>query len=375
MPRTMNRLAVVLASSLAGIVSFPALAAEGRIPIPFTSPPTTPIVIGTPGHYILTRDLSPTGPGPTIDISVAGVGGDVDLDLNGFVARGNAGQAVVRVTVVGGATSEVTIHDGALQDGANSIIVSGAARSVIVERIRSGNATGPAMQIFDVLNTVIRDCVITDAGNTAVYVANFAGVNTQATIEGNLIRSTPLGIVVGGTVTAAILNNRVELITGGIFGGGTGISVGGLGCLISENTIRQVSAPGAAGTNAHGIAVSGNGCKVFDNTITGATGNGIDVMSSGALVWKNVIRETAIGIRVVGDFNQIEGNVMAANGCGLVFLLGADQNVYRENMARGSTGGPACAGGPPCVPNFLNSGAGNSTPGDNFIPTGVAPCD
>jgi nitrous oxidase accessory protein NosD len=152
--------------------------------------------------------------------------------------------------------------------------------------------------------------------------------------------------------------------------GGTGILVGG-SRLSSENTVR---AEGPVG-----ILLRGNGCKVFDNVVSRCTTAGIQVDpgSFAKLIWRNVIREVTGGpaILVQGDQNEIAGNVMNNNACGLEFVAGADNNVYRENMARLNTGGlPVCAA-MPCAPNFGNLGVGNSTAGNNFVPSGAAPCN
>ena len=352
--------AVVL---LAGVVALPALAAEGRIPIPFTSPPTTPVVITTPGHYILTRNLSPTGPGNTIEIAVPGTGADVDLDLNGFLVTGNAGASVINVA--GGGTSEVKIHDGALQGGANGINVPGSPRQVIIERVRSGNATTNGFNLGAAVNAVVRNCVI-NAGTNGI---NFGpGPSQQATIEGNLIQQCLTSINVSGGGASVIIRKNQILQTG------TGINLNPvIGALVEENMIRVEGSTGIA------LRGTSNAVKVFDNVINRCSAAGILIEpgSFGNLIWKNVIREVVgagVAIHVFGDTNQIEGNIMNNNACGLVFAAGADNNVYRGNTARLNTGGAACGAGP-CPPNFTNLGAVNSTPGDNFIPSGVAPCN
>src|SRR5262245_45648369 len=71
---------------LFALVAIPALADEGRIPIPFSSPGTPPIVIVQPGKYILTRNLKATAAGSCIQLAVPVLTpGDVDIDLNGFI--------------------------------------------------------------------------------------------------------------------------------------------------------------------------------------------------------------------------------------------------------------------------------------------------
>ncbi|NIM63007.1 MAG: hypothetical protein GTO30_15605, partial [Acidobacteria bacterium] len=66
------------------LVALPAMAQNGRIPIPFAAPVATPIVITAPGSYVVTRNLVPTGPGPIIIIALpaASTVDDVVIDLN-----------------------------------------------------------------------------------------------------------------------------------------------------------------------------------------------------------------------------------------------------------------------------------------------------
>lgn len=77
-------LALILATA-----SIPVLAAEGRIPIPFTSPPTTPVNITAPGRYVLTRSLTATGSGAVVVISASGPVAGAHNQVEGNVLNGN----------------------------------------------------------------------------------------------------------------------------------------------------------------------------------------------------------------------------------------------------------------------------------------------
>jgi len=154
-----------------------------------------------------------------------------------------------------------------------------------------------------------------------------------------------------------------------------GIDLQGVtGCLVSENTVREVT---IAGGTACIRLVATVGCKLFDNVVNRCSGSGIlvDPGSSDNLIWKNVVTQTsaAAGLNIFGDRNSVEGNLLnLSTGRGLIFQPGADNNTYRQNTARGNTGAGACAG--PCGPgtDFCNGGVGNSSNGDNWLP--VAPC-
>ena len=380
--RYMLQLAAAL---ILAVVTYPAIAAEGRIPIPFTSPPATPINITSPGKYILTRPLKATAAGPVINIAVGvGVGAsEVDIDLNGFTLDASAsGAACIRGSSLPGSTAEISIRNGAIQGGVNGIQLVGAPgaplRKVVIEGVRIGGTTSNAVQISDAQNFLLRDIILIDAGVGAAGPAagilvgvGGGGLALQGSIENNLIRNTKDGISVLGAaatpVTVALLNNRLESIAAG---GTTGDAIhleNDLGCLVSENTIREV-------LGGNGIRlVNTSGTKLFDNVVNRASASGIfvDAASGDNLVWRNVVQQAASsGLYVAGKRNQIDANLLNLNGRGLTLDLaaGAVQNVYRENTARGNTGAAPCPGGL-CSADFCGFAVGaNSTQADNWLP-------
>jgi len=106
------------------------------------------------------------------------------------------------------------------------------------------------------------------------------------------------------------------------------------------------------------LSVSGTGGVVQENRIQ-ATLYGICVSGSGVRVAHNVIRGAGIdAIVVYGDRNYLDGNLLTANGVGLHFATGSWQNAYRANMARGNASA-----------DFWDQGTGNSSNGDNFMPS------
>lgn len=358
--------AILAATPILAALAETALAAEGRIPIPFTSPPTTPIVISAPGRYVLTRNITPTGPGETIRIAMPAGGGSVDLDLNGFSLQGtNVGTNAIEVTGPLGAF-DVTIHDGTIEGGFNSINVASTPRKLVIERVGTRDSTnGAIVAAVAARNVVIRDCVLSGTPGAGVGINLRVG---QALIEGNTVHTWQIGMLLGSGTSATIVKNLVRATTA------DGIRLAlNAPTLISENTIRTDG-------GANGIILGGtNGCKIFDNVINSATTSGItiDNTSSGNLVWRNVISGITGGpaILVQGDSNEIAGNTMNNNACGLEFVAGADNNIYRENMSRSNAGGPPVCGAGPCAPHFGNLGGGNSSAGNNFVPSGVAPCN
>jgi hypothetical protein len=241
-----------VAAPLLAAVSHPGPGRRGRIPIPFTSPPTTPVIISTPGQYILTRNLVPTGPGDTIRISLPAGGGSVDLDLNGFSLQGtNALANGIEVLGPAGAF-DVRIHDGTIEGGGNSISVTSAPRKLVIERVGARDATLNGISVGNApKNVVIRDCVLSGTPGAGVGI-NLRG--SQALIEGNEIHTWQIGMFIGTGGTATIVKNLVRATTS------EGIRLFlNLPTLVSENTIRTDG--GTIGISV----ISTSGCKIFDN--------------------------------------------------------------------------------------------------------------
>lgn len=376
--RTLETLACL---AVLATVSTSARAADGRIPIPFTSPPTTPITITAPGSYVLTRNITaPANGQPVISITMP-ASGDVDLDLNGFTLDGSATSENISVSFPAGANGGVRIHDGSVNGGAQGINIIGppspGLRRAVIERLRIGNMPVNSLSMRNVVNGVVRDCTIHDGGLGIFSDATVAPNLGTLTVERNQIWNTRGGISVSNA-TMIIRNNEVAQVQGGgTFLWGIAIDTAGTGSLVAENTIRSV----VNGTGGDGLQLrsTSSGIKVFDNVITGCSGNGIRVFSGSNdnLLLRNVVSgSTGSGIYVAGSRNHIEANVMNSNGRGLTLDLpaGALNNVYRANTARGNTGAFACPGGP-CSGDFCGFGVpANNTEGDNYMPaTAAAP--
>ena len=98
----MSRWLIRSLAPLLVLVAIPAMATDGQTPIPFTSPIVTPITITTPGSYVVTQNLVPTGPGPIISIALpaASLVDDVQIDLNGMVLDNTLNPGFPVITVV-----------------------------------------------------------------------------------------------------------------------------------------------------------------------------------------------------------------------------------------------------------------------------------
>jgi hypothetical protein len=230
------------------VTALPALAAEGRIPIPFTSTYSTPIVISESGSYVVTRDLEPTGPGPIIEIN----NGDVDLDLNGMTLRNLAyfDDPLIRVVP----TMGVKIHDGRLRGGLNGIY-GGAS---VIEDVRISGSAESGIHLINALNFMIRRNLITYTGGPAIHVEQ--PVVKGGTIEENEIRDCQDGIAIYVAWGLRISNNRLTLIQDeGIYGAAIYLEWSD-GCMVSvvpRSTSSGRTVAWSRGTSFRGNAPAG----------------------------------------------------------------------------------------------------------------------
>jgi parallel beta-helix repeat protein len=172
--------------------------------------------------------------------------------------------------------------------------------------------------------------------------------------DGNLV-SSDLGIDIrpGGEVMELTVRNvsiraGANPITGGEIARG----------VIENNTVVQT------GTGA-GVAVwiDCDGCRIVGNAVTALDGDGIRLWGSGNHVEGNVVRGcSGTGIDIGGTRTHLIGNIATDNGGEGLYLTGSD-HVYRGNVARGN-GGSSCGN-----PDFCDGATGNTSNGDNYLPT------
>ena len=360
----MNRFArFLLLFALVCVLTLPAWGAEGRRPV--WVPGT---ILGVDGHYIVTRDIVGAA-GPIIDIAAP----RVTLDLNGFTLE-NAGGAGP-VIVISGPVVEVTIRNGNIFGGSESIIrIPGpVGRTVIIEDIQSKGAAADAIRIEDVRNVEIRRTNVIDAGGNGIAVVGLATFK-NGHIDENSINFTGLdAIYVERSSAMSVRHNRIEVPSG------SGIHIrDAVACLVGENQI----------SDADGFGIwfeFARGCKLFNNVVNRGETAGVfvDVGSEDNLILDNLVRESGLGgspvfpgiggfgMHIDGARNHIERNTINFNdGCGL-FISGPD-NTYGRNMARVNDPSFSWFCLPfPCAlfpPDSCDAGPGNTSFGDNFIP-------
>ena len=153
------------------------------------------------------------------------------------------------------------------------------------------------------------------------------------------------------------------------------VSVTGARGTIVDTTIRgafNALCTDATSATIRGNRIAGNllltcrGCTIAGNQVENGR---MEVRGAGSLVLENTVSGSwEDGIEVWGARNHVEGNVLTGNGgYGLHFEAGSSGNVYRRNTSRGNAGSA-----PPCPAanlDFCNEGGGNSSAGDNFMPS------
>jgi parallel beta-helix repeat protein len=335
----MRHLSLALVLLIASFAT-PALAVEARIPIHSTT------TINAPGTYFLARAIS--GAGPLITITAS----DVDLDLNGFTLTPTSGAGIFASGV-----ERVDVHGGFIVGGQSAIrldTVTGAR----IEQIGSTAATGAAIRVIASSMVVIEDSILRNALAEAILVDGTGMADPpQVQIIGNqLLGTTGSGITLTAAGSSLIARNTINSV------GGRGIYVtSSNGVQVTENVIHDTAQAGIA-------LISSGGNELRDNVIRAAVTDGIVVdagSSENAVTGNQATACGGNGMQVGGDRNVVSSNLIGGNtGWGLYFNANANDNVFRTNVARGNSGG-ACAGG---SANFCNTGGGNTTAGDNYLP-------
>ena len=329
----------------------PLLASEGRVPIA-----TTPTVITSPGHYVLTRNLGPNpGAGSVIEIEAP----HVDLDLNGFqIDNGASGSPTV---LVRDGFADVRIHNGTITGGTDSI-KAWIGRRLVIEDLNMHFSGGYALSVVDVDEVVIRNNRISDTALEGIYL--FSGNPKTGIIEGNQLRRTGSAIRVTDVAGMTIRLNQLEEIFGyGILSQHAG------GLLIERNTVESAE--------EFGIYLEDTrGSKILDNVLHGNTQSGIVLLDDcdDNFILDNVVTGSANnhGIFIHGNRNHIEGNLSNSNGwCGFQFSSLSSGNVYRRNFARGNNGPNctlACTTPVVSTTDLCDEGSSNTSALDNFLP-------
>jgi len=237
----MNRLSVALLSALA--LSSVVAADQGRIEIGPTN--TFPIVIDTPGSYVLTADLHMAQAG----VSAIEITADqVNLDLGGHVVRG-PGAGLEAYGIRGYNRTGITVHNGTVTGFTAGVVITEGSSGSGVHRFHDlviseiGYGPGLAFHGGSAHDIVVREVSVTSLPQPALSCIN-------CTLTNVTVRSSFEGIA---------LSNGSAMNCSAI-GNGTGF------------ILRDASLTGGAAIDNSGYGVR----AVFRSTVVGVTvsGNG-----------------------------------------------------------------------------------------------------
>jgi parallel beta-helix repeat protein len=277
------------------------------------SPSGFPIIIGEPGSYYLTQNITGVSGENGIEIT----SDDVTLDLNGFALIGQPGTGS---GVGAGLHDNISIDDGTIQSWGGSGVVLTEMQHAELKNLRVLGNAGYGISVST--NVVVSDCIVANNGFGGLYVLGAATVTGCAAYQNG-----GAGIVVGlgsvvtdsvstgnqgdgivayhavveacvakGNVSNGIVAGEADIVTGN-----TAISNGGAGIYVpSTGTGVRVEANNVS-YNARGIDVDYTGNIIVKNSASDnttdydiAAGNAygqiVDMTAGGAITadpWAN----------------------------------------------------------------------------------------
>ena len=281
-------------AALAAVLALaPVAFGQGRIPI------DRPTTIDKSGSYVVTRDIVGSGA-----FALELVARDIDIDLGGFVIRGD-----VRLQPVGIAEQRIALRNGRVEGRMWRNITAGPTRTVDgAASLRMSKVTGfgGGIALFPCWQFIVRDSilegpvsVIGDTGFVAAVVVNntFGSSADWAGFEGGVVRGNTFGADL--TLRSVSFDSNKNIL--------------------DRNTIRGR------------LVLESNGAAGGDlNLVVENTAGAIEVRGTANHLRGNTVRGGSIVVS--GSRNTIEGNTVKGNGYGLV--LNGDDNVYLDNVLR-----------------------------------------
>ena len=297
-----------------------------------------PLVISTPGSYLLGEDIVPQGGGQTAIVVSAD---DVTLDLGGFAIRQNNALLLSFVTgiIVNDIAQDVTIKNGHIRGSQSDGIEGQSGSRVRLENIMATSNGGNGIDLADnghIIsctasnnfgrginvddNTILRDCSTSSNGDRGMSAIN------NCVLERCVSRNdTNFGIV---TNSGCSLYRCIVTATQGT--PGHGIFVGAYstanGCTARQNT-------------GNGFANSTTGGQVFESCVAGANGsNGFSAGPGSTLKGCAARNNGFVGISA-NTSSVVESCTATLNdddgftsGSGTVFTGCAARNNGRDNL-------------------------------------------
>jgi len=254
-----------------------------------------PVVIDTPGYYVLDRDWDLRGGGnPLLQIDAD----DVTVDFRGFGLLDNDG---ITVWIFG---AGVTLRNGRIEGIGQGVLVEGD--DVVIHGMHIESFESYAILLFGGLNAVVRNSWLRSGAESITLIVD----GGEAIIRGNYISGGP-GFEAGALSVAAA---NANISDNSIFCNGTvscvRLSAAG-GNVFANNTLRT----GEPEETTLLLVQDGN--LVINNVLVG-------VRSEGGGMW------------VQGTGNLIEGNKITSGG-DLLWGIRFDQdgNLYGNNKVAG----------------------------------------
>lgn len=252
-----------------------AVADQGRTEIGPTD--VFPIVIDTPGSYVLTADLYVT----TDDtIAIELTADDIDLDLGGHVIRGPGDSSVEGTGIYGVNVSGVTLHNGSITEIADGINLIGTAGYTGANRFFDLTISHCGNYGIMFAGGSARDMVVHDVGMASMMGGSFtctdcsiSNVTVRASFDGFLVlRGTLENCTSEGNFFSGF-NLRSSALNGGaaVRNGFNGINVS-FGSVVVGATVNDNDGVGLS------LNVGGNNnvinCTGYDNAGGNSTGCG-----------------------------------------------------------------------------------------------------
>jgi len=263
----------VLVSLVIAVVAGTAAADTGRIEIGPTD--TFPIIIDTPGSYVLTADLHTTQNG-TAAIEITS--DQVTLDLGGHVIRG-PGSDQNGTGIYGYDRSGIVVHNGTITEFANGIIFGSGTFSfgvnvfhdLVISDMGQSGLTFSGGVAHDIVATNVSVPAYTGAGVSCGF-CSLTNVTVRASFKGiSLFKGSAVNCSSIGNETGFSL--RWASLTGGVAMDNSGHGVDG----IIESTVIGVA---ASGNGAYGINLDSGGNNNAVNC-TAANNGAADIVGCG----------------------------------------------------------------------------------------------
>lgn len=357
--------------------------AEPRTPIT-----ALPVTLEESGSYYLTGNLVMSGEGNGIVLEAD----NIAIDLNGFSLIGDplaSDGSGIWHDGASGTISDITIRNGTIRDWATDGVDLGSnSDQTLVEDLHVSDCGGSGIRLHNI--STVRDSTVESCGGSGIFV------NLSSTVIGcsvhdngeNGIRTGVTSVVqscsargngsegilaIGSIVNCSAANNNLSGIYAGtssvvsrcsLDGNHVGIRTSSqvevLNCQISSSSMIGIDL-GTRSTVRSCTVVTTNVISNIDGIIVGDNSLIIDNRVHGHV--------NSNGIRLDGNQNRVEGNVLMNNSVGLNITGTSSNNLVIRNSYVGNTTSYTVPLNPNTIGPPVNSGniATNDSPHANYV--------